>query len=82
MAIIVDARSDDTIAVTFLGRKNFTVTVHMPSHIALQLADQLKDAAISMQRVPTAAQQAEQGARCGCGGADDMCPCQNVVPIR
>jgi hypothetical protein len=24
--------------------------------------------------------QAEQAARCGCGGADDYCPCQNVSP--
>lgn len=24
------------------------------------------------------AEQKAQGARCGCRGADDMCPCQNV----
>jgi hypothetical protein len=26
----------------------------------------------------TAAEQKAQGERCGCRGADDMCPCQNV----
>lgn len=26
----------------------------------------------------TSAEQKAQGARCGCRGADDLCPCQNV----
>jgi hypothetical protein len=29
--------------------------------------------------IPTSQQQREQGARCGCMGSDDLCPCQNVV---
>lgn len=28
---------------------------------------------------PTIAEQIAQGAKCGCKGSDDMCPCQNVV---
>lgn len=29
--------------------------------------------------IPTMAQKAAQGAKCGCQGLDDYCPCQNVV---
>lgn len=32
-----------------------------------------------MHGIPTQAQQRYQGARCGCQGTDDMCPCQNTV---
>jgi hypothetical protein len=32
-----------------------------------------------LQRCPTDAEKKAQGARCGCRGADDYCPCQNVV---
>lgn len=32
-----------------------------------------------IQRYPTEAEKKAQGARCGCGGVDDYCPCQNVV---
>ena len=30
-------------------------------------------------RIPTIAEQKAQGAKCGCLGMDDYCPCQNVV---
>lgn len=29
--------------------------------------------------IPTAAQQAAQGALCSCRGTDEWCPCQNTV---
>ena len=32
-----------------------------------------------IQRCPTEAEKKAQGAACGCNGADDYCPCQNVV---
>lgn len=32
-----------------------------------------------MTGVPTTQQQKAQGAKCGCKGSDEMCPCQNVV---
>lgn len=32
-------------------------------------------------RIPTIAEQKAQGAKCGCLGTDDYCPCQNVVRV-
>lgn len=80
--IIVDTMSDRMIEVTFLRDGKGSAKVQLPPIIALRLSQLLLDAARATQQIPTPAQQAEQAAACPCRGADDMCPCQNVVPIR
>ncbi len=82
MHITVENEPDRSILVTLLNTSIGTASMRLPPSIAFRLAEALKDAALSTQDVPTPAQQAEQGAACGCGGGDDMCPCQNVVPVR
>ena len=79
----ISARNTDSGMVELtITRAGASSVSRFTPDLALDVSILLHDAAMRCQKVPTPQQQIEQGRACGCSGADDMCPCQNVVPIR
>lgn len=79
----------DDILTAFKPGVKITVMIRNPSEPQrdfMMTSDTIPELRAMLDRreaesttIPTAEQQKAQGARCGCKGFDDYCPCQNIV---